>query len=42
MEHSPLITLTTDFGYLELFVNSGNAASDFDVTVGEKVGVILT
>lgn len=41
-EDKGLYALINSFGYLELFVNSGNAASDFDVTVGEKVGVILT
>ena len=37
-----LYSLINSFGYLELFVNSGNAASDFELTVGDKVGVVLS
>ncbi len=40
-EDKGLYSLINSFGYLELFVNSGSAASDFDVTVGEKVEVTL-
>jgi len=36
-----LYSLVNSFGYLELFVNSGNASSDFGINVGEKVGVVL-
>jgi len=36
-----LCSLINSFGYLELFVNSGNASSDFGITVGEKVKVTL-
>lgn len=37
-----LYSLINSFGYLELFVKEGNASSNFGITVGEKVGVILT
>jgi S-adenosylmethionine hydrolase len=37
-----LYSLINSFGYLELFVNKGNASSDFGISVGEKVSVILT
>lgn len=37
-----LYSLINSFAYLELFVRKGNASSDFGITVGEKVGVILT
>ena len=37
-----LYSLINSFGYLELFVNSGNAASEFGLTVGDKVGVVLS
>jgi S-adenosylmethionine hydrolase len=36
-----LCSLVNSFGYLELFVNWGNASSDFGINVGEKVVVIL-
>jgi S-adenosylmethionine hydrolase len=36
-----LCSLVNSFGYLELFVNCGNASSDFGINVGEKVEVIL-
>ena len=36
-----LYSLINSFGYLELFVNSGNAASEFGLIVGDKVGVGL-
>jgi len=36
-----LCSLVNSFGYLELFVNRGNASSDFGINVGEKVEVIL-
>jgi S-adenosylmethionine hydrolase len=36
-----LCSLINSFGYLELFVNRGNASSDFVINVGEKVNVIL-
>ncbi len=36
-----LYSLVNSFGYLELFVNCGNASSDFGINVGEKVGVVL-
>lgn len=34
-----LCSLVNSFGYLELFVNGGSAASDFNLQVGEKVKV---
>ncbi|MEW6570246.1 MAG: SAM-dependent chlorinase/fluorinase [Nitrospirota bacterium] len=37
-----LYSLINSFGYLELFVNKGNASSDFGIKRGEKVGAILT
>jgi S-adenosylmethionine hydrolase len=37
-----LYSLINSFGYLELFVNRGSASSNFGITAGEKVGVILT
>ena len=37
-----LCSLVNSFGYLELFVNRGNASSDFGISVGEKVEVILS
>jgi S-adenosylmethionine hydrolase len=37
-----LYSLINSFGYLELFVNKGNASSDFGIVVGEKVTVILS
>jgi S-adenosylmethionine hydrolase len=37
-----LYSLINSFGYLELFVNSGNAALIFGLDVGNKVGVVLT
>jgi len=40
-EDKELCSLVNSFGYLELFVNRGNASSDFDINVGEKVEVIL-
>jgi hypothetical protein len=36
-----LCSLVNSFGYIELFVNCGNASSDFGINVGEKVEVIL-
>jgi S-adenosylmethionine hydrolase len=35
-----LYSLINSFGYLEFFVNGGNASLDFGITVGEKAGVI--
>jgi S-adenosylmethionine hydrolase len=35
-----LYALMNSFGYLELFVNSGNASRDFAINVGEKITVI--
>jgi len=40
-EDSGLYSLINSFGYLELFINRGSASSDFDITVGEKVRVVL-
>jgi len=37
-----LYSLINSFGYLELFTNGGNAASDLGLAVGEKVGIILS
>ncbi|MEW6419069.1 MAG: SAM-dependent chlorinase/fluorinase [Nitrospirota bacterium] len=37
-----LYSLINSFGYLELFVRMGNASSDFGISVGEKVNVVLT
>jgi S-adenosyl-L-methionine hydrolase (adenosine-forming) len=37
-----LYSLINSFGYLELFVNGGNAALIFGLDVGNKVGVLLT
>jgi S-adenosylmethionine hydrolase len=36
-----LCSLVNSFGYIELFVNRGNASSDFGINLGEKVEVIL-
>lgn len=36
-----LYALINSFGYLECFTNRGNAASEFAIQVGDKVGVIL-
>jgi S-adenosylmethionine hydrolase len=41
-EDSGLYALINSFNYLEVFVNRGNAASEFGIQVGEKVGVIAT
>jgi len=38
-EEKKLFCLINSFGYLELFVNKGNASGTFSVTVGEKVSV---
>jgi S-adenosylmethionine hydrolase len=35
-------SLINSFGYLEIFIFSGNAASELQISTGEKVGVILT
>lgn len=40
-EEKRLYFLINSFGYLELFVNRGNASADFDITIGEKVRVVL-
>jgi len=40
-EDAGLYSLINSFGYLELFVYRGSASSDFGITVGEKVGVVL-
>jgi S-adenosyl-L-methionine hydrolase (adenosine-forming) len=37
-----LYSLINSFGYLELFTNGSSAASDFNLAVGEKVGIILS
>lgn len=36
-----LYSLINSFGYIELFVYKGNASSQFDINVGEKVVVII-
>jgi S-adenosyl-L-methionine hydrolase (adenosine-forming) len=36
-----LYSLINSFGYLELFTNGSNAASDFGLAVGEKVRIVL-
>jgi S-adenosylmethionine hydrolase len=41
-EDNSLYSLINSFGYLELFVNKGNASSDFGIQINEKVSVILT
>jgi S-adenosylmethionine hydrolase len=41
-EDDGIYSLINSFGYLELFVNNGNASSDFGISVYEKVSVILT
>jgi S-adenosylmethionine hydrolase len=41
-EDNSLYSLINSFGYVELFVNKGNASSDFGIRVNEKVSVILT
>jgi len=40
-EDNKLYSLINSFGYLELFVNRENASTDFEITIGEKVRVIL-
>jgi S-adenosylmethionine hydrolase len=40
-EDKRLYSLLNSFGYLELFVNGGSAASELGVTVGEKIRVII-
>jgi S-adenosyl-L-methionine hydrolase (adenosine-forming) len=40
-ENKKLCSLINSFGHLELFVNGGSASSDFDIRVGEKVGIEL-
>jgi S-adenosylmethionine hydrolase len=42
VEDKGLYSLINSFGYLELFVNRGSASAELNVTVGEKVSVILT
>jgi hypothetical protein len=37
-----LYSLINSFGYLELFVNMGNASSDFGISVGETVNLIVS
>lgn len=37
-----LYSLINSFGYLELFVTNGNAASEFGLAVGDRVGVVLS
>ncbi|HKZ57655.1 MAG TPA: SAM hydroxide adenosyltransferase, partial [Thermodesulfovibrionales bacterium] len=37
-----LYSLINSFGFLELFVNRGSASSDFGITVGEKVKLIVS
>ncbi|MEW6068727.1 MAG: SAM-dependent chlorinase/fluorinase [Nitrospirota bacterium] len=37
-----LYSLINSFGYLELFVNKGNASSDFGIAVGEKIGLVIS
>lgn len=37
-----LHSLINSFGYLEIFVNSRSASSDYDLKVGDKVEVVLT
>lgn len=37
-----LYSLINSFGYLELFVRNGNASKNFNIKVGEKIGVIVT
>jgi len=38
-EDKKLYSLINSFGYIELFVYKGNASSDFDIHIGEKVRV---
>jgi S-adenosyl-L-methionine hydrolase (adenosine-forming) len=42
VQDKELYSLINSFGYLELFTNGSNAASDFNLAVGEKVGIILS
>jgi hypothetical protein len=41
-EDKSLYSLINSFGYLEFFVRNGSASSDFGITVGDKVSVLLT
>lgn len=41
-EDNGLYSLINSFGYLEFFVNKGSASSNFGITVGEKVNVIVS
>lgn len=41
-EDDGIYSLINSFGYLELFVNKGSANSNFGITVGEKVNVIVS
>ena len=41
-EDKSLYSLINSFGYLELFVRNSSASSDFGITVGDKVSVLLT
>jgi S-adenosylmethionine hydrolase len=41
-EDKKLCSLINSFGYIELFVNGGNASRDFGINVGEKIGVVLS
>jgi S-adenosylmethionine hydrolase len=36
-----ICSIIDSFNYLELFVNGGNAAAEFGISVGEKVRVSL-
>jgi S-adenosylmethionine hydrolase len=40
-EDNGLYSLINSFGYLELFMRNGNASVNFNIPVGEKVGVIV-
>ena len=40
-EDKRLYSLINSFGYLELFVYKGNASTDFDMQVGDKVSVLI-
>jgi S-adenosylmethionine hydrolase len=40
-EATGLYSLINSFGYLELFVYRGNASSDFDIHIGDKVSVVV-
>jgi len=40
-EDKRLYSLINSFGYLELFVYRGNASSDFDIHIGEKVSLSM-